>query len=310
MKCVVTGGAGFIGSGLCESLLSKGHSVICVDNLVTGREGNIEHLKESDSFSFLQQDVSKGLSVEGGIDCIFHLASPASPVDYQELPIETMMANSMGTLHALEMARGKGARFLLASTSEVYGDPIEHPQKEEHWGNVNPVGPRSCYDESKRFAEALAMSFRRIHKLDVRIARIFNTYGPRMRKDDGRVIPNFITQATSGKPITVYGDGKQTRSFCYVEDMVKGLEALMLSDQASGEIFNLGNPDEHTILEIAEKVKELTGSSSELSFRELPEDDPRKRRPDITKIKKKVLWSPDIDIGTGIKNTINWFIAE
>jgi dTDP-glucose 4,6-dehydratase len=303
--CLVTGGAGFIGSCLCESLLSKGYRVVCVDNLITGKGENVSHMK--DNFSFIRADVSNSLDVEGPMNYLFHLASPASPVDYQKLPIETMMANSLGTLNALGLAREKGARFLLASTSEVYGDPEEHPQVEGYWGRVNPIGPRSCYDESKRFAEALAMAHMKVHGLDVRIARIFNTYGPRMRRDDGRVIPNFITQALEGRPITVYGDGNQTRSFCYVSDMVDGLEKLMFAKGLSGEVLNLGNPNEYKIIELAKKVKSLAGSGSEIVFRDLPKDDPARRRPEISKAEGRLGWVPKINFMEGIKETLKWF---
>lgn len=305
--CLVTGGAGFIGSWLCESLLSKGFEVVCMDNLITGKEDNISQFRGNKSFLFIKLDVSKSVESEGNIDYIFHMASPASPVDYQKLPIETMMANSLGTLNALELAKEKKARFLLASTSEVYGDPKMHPQREGYWGNVNPTGPRSCYDESKRFAEALTISYKRIHNLDARIARIFNTYGPRMRKDDGRVIPNFITQASRREPITVYGDGTQTRSFCYVKDMVNGLEKLMFSDGISGKIINLGNPDEYSIIDVAKKVKEMLGSDSEIVFRDLPVDDPVRRRPDINKSNDILNWKPTIGFKEGLEKTIGWF---
>lgn len=306
-NCLVTGGAGFIGSWLCESLLSKGYRVICMDSLITGKEENISHLKSNKEFSFVRSDVSKSVEVEGDLDYIFHLASPASPVDYQKLPIETMIANSLGTLNTLNLARERGARFLLASTSEVYGNPKMHPQKEGYWGNVNPTGPRSCYDESKRFAEALTISYKRIHELDVRIARIFNTYGPRMRKDDGRVIPNFVTQASKGEPITVYGDGTQTRSFCYVTDMIDGLERLMFKDGLSGEIFNLGNSDEYKIIDVAKKIKVLLSSGSDIVFRNLPVDDPLKRRPDINKAIDILNWKPRIVFSEGLVETISWF---
>lgn len=308
--CVVTGGAGFIGSWLCESLLSEGFRVICVDNLVTGRKENISHLDGKEGFSFTEDDVSKGLATEGQADFLFHLASPASPVDYQKLPIETMMANSLGTLNALRLASDKGARILIASTSEVYGDPREHPQREDQWGNVNPIGPRSCYDESKRFAEALTMSFRQVHGLDVRIARIFNTYGPRMRANDGRAVPNFVTQALGGKPITVYGDGKQTRSFCFVSDMVEGLKRFMFTEGISGEVINMGNPDEYSIMEVARKIRTMTGSDSEIVFSDLPRDDPTRRKPDISKAREKLGWKPGVPFEEGLEKTIEWFRKE
>jgi nucleoside-diphosphate-sugar epimerase len=307
MISVVTGGAGFIGSWLCESLLEKGHRVVCVDNLVTGREENVEHLKADKSFRFMRQDVSEGLDVRGDVDHVFHLASPASPVDFERIPIRILKTNSIGTLNALELARSMKAVFLLAGTSEVYGDPKVHPQTEDYWGNVNPIGPRSCYDESKRFAEALTMSFVREYGIDARIVRIFNTYGPRMRKDDGRVMPNFINQALRGEPITVHGDGSQTRSFCYVTDLVRGLEAVMFSKGLSGEVFNLGNPDECTIAELAESIKKLLGSESEVVFRDLPADDPARRRPDISKIGKSVGWIPSVSLDDGLRKTAEYF---
>jgi len=298
---LVTGGAGFIGSWLCESLLEKGYQVVCVDSLITGEKGNIEGLMGNENFRFIQHDIAKPLEIKG-IEYVFHLASP---VDYYKFPLETMLVNSLGTLNMLELARKQDAKFLLASTSEVYGDPEEHPQREDYWGNVNPVGKRSCYDESKRFAEALSMVYFRKYGVGVKIARIFNTYGPRMRKDDGRAVPNFITQALQGKDITVYGDGNQTRSFCYVSDMVEGIETVMFKAKA-GDVFNLGNPEEFKIIEFARLVKELTGSESNIAFMNLPEDDPKKRRPDITKA-KKLGWEPKTDIKTGLEKTIEWF---
>jgi nucleoside-diphosphate-sugar epimerase len=305
---LVTGGAGFIGSWLCEDLV-KNYHVVCVDNFITGKSDNVLHLLRNKNFTLLKHDVSRPLKHRGDIGYIFHLSSPASPVDYQKLPIETMLANSFGTYNMLNLAKEKGARFLLTSTSEVYGDPKEHPQREEYWGNVNPVGPRSCYDESKRFAEALAMSYHRKKNLDVRIARIFNTYGPRMRRDDGRVIPNFIGQALANKPLTVYGNGKQTRSFCYISDMVNGLKKVMFSG-SPGEIFNLGNPEEFTVLGLANIVKRIAKSKSEIVFKELPKDDPVKRRPDITKARKRLGWSPEVGLEEGLKKTIGGFGQE
>jgi len=305
--CVVTGGAGFIGSWLCSSLVDKGYTVLCVDNFITGDKENIRDLLQKNGFVLIEHDISKPLNIKGSVDYIFHLASPASPKDYQARPIETMLANSLGTYHMLELARKKKARFLLASTSEVYGDPEEHPQKETYWGRVNPIGPRACYDESKRFAEALALSYFRKYGLDVRIVRIFNTYGPGMKHDDGRVIPNFITQALRGEAITVYGDGKQTRSFCYIEDMVEGLERVMFSEGISGEVFNVGNPEEYTVMDVARIVKELTGSLSEIVLTSLPEDDPVKRRPDISKVKQMLGWEPKTGFEEGLKKTIEWF---
>ena len=304
---LVTGGAGFIGSWLCEELVKDGFHVICLDNLSTGKRKNISHLS-NDNFEFIECDVTKPICVN--VDCVFHLASPASPVDYQKLPIETSMANSLGTYNILNLAKNNNARFLLASTSEIYGNPLEHPQRETYCGNVNPIGIRSCYDESKRFAESLTMSFYRKYDLDVRIARIFNTFGPRMRKDDGRAIPNFITQALTCNDITVYGNGKQTRSFCYVDDMIDGLMKLMFTEGLNGEVFNLGNPDERTIINVAKMIKELTHSRSNIVFKPLPKDDPLRRKPDITKAKKLLKWSPKIDFLVGLKKTIDWFKEE
>ncbi len=304
MRIMVTGGAGFIGSHLTDILINN-NEVICVDNLSTGDCRNVEHLMSNKNFRFIEHDVSRPLEIEGPVDRIFHLASPASPVDYQNIPVETMMANSLGTHNILRLAKEKGARFLLASTSEVYGNPEEHPQKETYWGHVNPNGPRSCYDESKRFAEALTLSFSKTQGTEVRIARIFNTQGPRMRSNDGRVIPNFVTQALSSRPITVYGDGKQTRSFCYVSDMVDGLVRLMDSDVRTP--VNLGNPNEKKILELAETIKRMTGSESGIVFRDLPEDDPVRRKPDIEKAKEKLGWEPEVGLKKGLEKTIEWF---
>jgi nucleoside-diphosphate-sugar epimerase len=307
MKILVTGGAGFIGSFLCEALLKKGN-VICVDNLSTGKRSNIEHLLKNQRFEFIEHDVTKPINIEA--DFIFHLASPASPVDYEKLPIETSLVNSLGTFNMLNSAKKNKARFLLASTSEVYGDPKEHPQREDYWGNVNPIGMRSCYDVSKRFAETLTISFHRKYGLDVRIARIFNTYGPRMRLDDGRAIPNFIVQSLTGKPITVYGDGTQTRSFCYISDMVEGLISFMFTDNLAGEVMNLGSTDERRIIDVANLIKKLTGSNSKIVFKPLPKDDPSRRKPDISKAKKLLGWEPRVDLETGLKKTIEWFRRE
>lgn len=306
---LVTGGAGFIGSHLCDALVGD-YKVICLDKFVTGRKGNISHLTGNRNFTLEEHDITKPLKHNGNIRYVFHLASPASPIDYQLMPIETMLANSLGTFNVLELAKEKGARVLIASTSEVYGDPKEHPQKETYWGNVNCIGPRSCYDESKRFAEALSMSYFRQHKTDVRIARIFNTYGPRMRPDDGRVIPNFISQAQKGEPITVYGNGSQTRSFCYVTDLVGSLMTFMFAESLSGEVINLGNPEERTILEVAQLVKKITGASSDIVFRDLPEDDPCRRNPDVSKAKKLLGWEPEISFESGLKKTIGAFSAQ
>jgi nucleoside-diphosphate-sugar epimerase len=308
MKVLVTGGAGFIGSFLCEALLKNGHDVLCLDNLSTGKMSNIKHLMKDPKFKFLEHDVTKPIDIDA--DMIFHLASPASPVDYQKLPIETSMANSLGTFNMLNLANKNKARFLLSSTSEVYGNPLEHPQKENYWGNVNPIGMRSCYDESKRFAETLTTSFHNRHGLDVRIARIFNTFGPRMRFDDGRAIPNFIIQSLTGKPITVYGDGKQTRSFCYISDMVEGLIKMMFTDGLSGEVFNLGNTEERTVLEVAEMIKKMTKSNSEIVFKPLPQDDPIRRKPNIDRAKKILGWEPKVDFISGLKKMIEIFEEE
>ncbi len=308
MKVLVTGGAGFIGSFLCEELLDKEYNVICLDNFSTGREENVKHLLQNPRFKLIEHDVTEPIELE--TDFVFHLASPASPVDYEKLPIETSMANSLGTFNMLNLAKKNKSRFLLASTSEVYGEPSVHPQREDYWGNVNPIGKRSCYDVSKRFAENLTMNFFRKYRLDIRIARIFNTFGPRMRLDDGRAIPNFIVQSLTGKPITVYGDGKQTRSFCYISDMVDGLIKLILKDNLSGEIVNLGNPEERIILSVVELIKDMANTNSEIIFEPLPKDDPTKRRPDITKARKLIDWSPEIDFISGLEKTIEWFRGE
>jgi dTDP-glucose 4,6-dehydratase len=306
MKALVTGGAGFLGSHLCDLLLAKGYEVICVDSIITGNEQNIAHIKTGE-FSFIKHNVTKPLHLDGKIDLIFHLASPASPIDYLELPIQTLKVGALGTHNILGLAKEKGARFLLASTSEVYGDPLVNPQPEEYWGNVNPIGPRGVYDEAKRFAEAMTMAYHRYHKLDTRIVRIFNTYGPRMRLKDGRVVPNFISQALRGEDITVYGDGSQTRSFCYVSDEIEGIYRLMMSDYTLP--VNIGNPEEHTILEFAEIILKITGSRSKIVFKELPVDDPKQRRPDITKAKKLLNWEPRVSLEAGLKETIKYFKA-
>lgn len=306
MRSIVTGGAGFIGSHLCERLLKEGHDVICVDNLGSGRIENIKHLLKNPKFRFIKHNVIEPLQlIEGKVDWIFHLASRASPKDYQEYPVETALANSVGTNRMIELALDKNAKILFTSTSEAYGEPKEHPQKESYWGNVNPVGIRSCYDESKRFGEALLMAYHREYNVDVKIVRIFNTYGPRMRVDDGRVIPNFITQALKNKPITIYGDGKQTRSFCYVDDMVEGIIRMMKSNETGPK--NLGNPKEFTVLETAMLIKKLTKSKSEIKFLPLPQDDPTKRQPDISKARQLLGWEPKVDFETGLKRTIDYF---
>jgi dTDP-glucose 4,6-dehydratase len=302
---LITGGAGFIGSHLCDRLIAQGHKVICVDNLITGRMENITHLLNNPNFKFIRQDVTTFLDIKEDIDYILHFASPASPVDYLKYPIQTLKVGSLGTHNTLGLAKAKGAKFLLASTSEVYGDPLVNPQPEAYLGNVNAIGPRGVYDESKRFAEALTMAYHKTHKIDVKIARIFNVYGERMRKEDGRVIPNFITQALRGQPLTVYGDGSQTRSFCYISDMIEGLFKLFFSNL--NEPVNLGNPNEVTILELAQRIIGLTRSKSKISFRPLPADDPKVRCPDITKAKTLLSWLPTIPLQDGLTRTIEWF---
>jgi dTDP-glucose 4,6-dehydratase len=304
MKTIVTGGAGFLGSHLCDLLLKKGHEVICIDNLVTGNTRNIEHI-QSERFTYLKHDITKPIYFGDKIDYIFHLASPASPVDYLELPIQTLKVGALGTYNMLGLAKEKGARFFLASTSEVYGDPLVNPQTEEYWGNVNPIGPRGVYDEAKRYAEAITMAYHRYHKVDTRIVRIFNTYGPRMRINDGRVVPNFIGQALRGEDITVYGDGSQTRSFCYVSDEVEGLYRLMMSDYSLP--VNIGNPEEHTILEFAQIILKMVGGGSKIVFKELPEDDPKQRRPDIGKARELLGWEPKVGLEEGLRETIGYF---
>ncbi|HEV2767965.1 MAG TPA: UDP-glucuronic acid decarboxylase family protein [Acidimicrobiales bacterium] len=306
-RVVVTGGAGFLGSHLCDRLLERGDEVVAIDNLATGRLANIEHLFGLDGFTFVRHDVSQYVWVPGPVDAVLHFASPASPKDYLELPIQTLKVGSLGTHNTLGLAKDKGARYLLASTSEVYGDPQVHPQPEEYWGHVNPVGPRGVYDEAKRFGEAMAMAYHRAHGLDVRIARIFNTYGPRMRPADGRVIANFLVQALEGKPITVYGDGTQTRSFCYVDDEVGGLLALLDSDYVGP--VNIGNPTEHTVTDLAEVVLEVTGSASSLVFEPLPVDDPTQRRPDITLAHRVLGWEPEVSLREGLARTAGWLAA-
>jgi dTDP-glucose 4,6-dehydratase len=304
-RVVVTGGAGFLGSHLCRALMARGDEVVAVDNLLTGRRENLAELFGRPGFMFLHHDVSNFVHVPGPVDAVLHFASPASPVDYLEFPIPTLKVGSLGTHNCLGLAMHKGARFLLASTSEVYGDPLVHPQTEDYWGNVNCVGPRGVYDEAKRFAEAMATAYQRYHGLDVRIVRIFNTYGPRMRPDDGRAVSNFLTQALAGKPITVYGDGRQTRSFCYVDDEVRGILALLDSDHVGP--VNIGNPDEYTIEELARTVLEVTGSSSSLAFEDLPVDDPKVRRPDIGLARKVLGWQPEVPLRQGLERTAEWF---
>ncbi len=304
---VVTGGAGFIGSNLCEALLSIGHTVFCVDNLVTGTEKNIEHIKDNPDFTFINWDVINEFPVLPTIHYIFHLASPASVPDYQKYSEETALVNSVGTRNMLKVAKAYKAKFLFTSTSEVYGNPFEHPQKETYWGNVNPNGVRSCYDESKRFGEMMTMLYVRNRGVDGRIVRIFNTYGPNMRKDDGRVISNFINQALEEKPLTVYGDGKQTRSICYVSDLVDGLMKMMFSDKTKGEVINLGNPEEYTMIDLAKKIQKMTGTKSEIVFAPLPQDDPMQRRPDITKAKTVLGWEPKVTADVGLQKTIEYY---
>lgn len=304
MRILVTGGAGFVGSHLADALLAEGHSVLCADNLLTGCPKNIAHLAGEPRFEFLEQDVCRPFD-PGRVEYIFHFASPASPVDYLEHGIETMQVGSIGTMNCLEIAQKHGAKFLLASTSECYGDPLEHPQKESYWGHVNPVGLRSVYDESKRFAEALTMAYHRYRKVDTHIVRIFNTYGPRLQINDGRVISNFMKQALRGEELTVYGDGLQTRSFCYVSDEVAGIIALSKSDEH--EPLNIGNPTEFTILECARIVLETTGSQSKIRFKPLPADDPKQRRPDITRARHLLGWAPKIDLKTGLKMSLEYF---
>jgi dTDP-glucose 4,6-dehydratase len=304
MRTVVTGGAGFLGSYLCERLLDRGDEVVAIDNLITGRMENISHLFGRPGFTFMDHNVSSYVHVPGDVDAVLHFASPASPKDYLELPIQTLKVGSLGTYHLLGLAKDKGATLLLASTSEVYGDPHIHPQTEDYCGNVNAVGPRGVYDEAKRFAEAMTMAYHRYHGVDVRIARIFNTYGPRMRPADGRVVSTFLTQARAGKPLTVYGDGTQTRSFCYVDDQVRGLLALLDSDYVGP--VNLGNPEEFTVAELAKLTLEVTGSSSEIVYEPLPVDDPARRQPDISLARRLLGWEPEVPLREGLSRTVEW----
>ncbi len=308
MRILITGGAGFVGSHLCERFLAEGYEVVCLDNLKTGRKENIAHLLAHPQFSFMQHDVTQPLFIAGPVDEVLHFASPASPRDYLEHPIHTLKVGSLGTHHALGFAKAKGAVFVFASTSEVYGDPEVSPQSESYWGHVNPVGPRSAYDEAKRFAEAMTMAYHRVHGLEVRIARIFNTYGSRMRSDDGRVMPNFITQALREEPLTVYGDGRQTRAFCYIADLVEGVYRLART-AVEGPV-NLGNPEELTILTLAREVIERTESSSQIIFRPLPADDPRERHPDITKARQTLGWCPQTPLRSGLEQTIAYFRSQ
>ncbi|MDX1438518.1 MAG: UDP-glucuronic acid decarboxylase family protein [Rubricoccaceae bacterium] len=304
-RTLITGGAGFIGSHLCERFLAEGHAVICMDNLITGNPDNVAHLIGDERFEFVHHDVSNYVYVADDLDYILHFASPASPIDYLKLPIQTLKVGALGTHNCLGLAKAKGARFLLASTSEVYGDPLEHPQSETYWGNVNPVGLRGVYDEAKRFAEAIAMAYHRYHGVETRIVRIFNTYGPRMRLDDGRALPAFMGQALRGEPITVFGDGSQTRSFQYVDDLVDGIYRLLLSDEV--EPVNIGNPDEISIREFAEEVVALTGSNSAITYKPLPADDPKVRQPDITKARDVLDWAPRVDRAEGLSRTLAYF---
>ena len=302
---VITGAAGFLGSHLTDLLLAKGHKVVGIDNLVTGSVANIEHLAGNQNFRFIQQDVTEFLFLDGPVNYVWHFASPASPVDYALLPIQTLKVGSLGTHKALGLAKEKGARFLLTSTSEIYGDPLVHPQTEDYWGNVNTIGPRGCYDESKRFAEAITMAYHRQHKLETRIVRIFNTYGPRMRLKDGRVVPAFVSQALRNEPITVFGAGKQTRSFCYCSDLIEGIYRLMMGDYPLP--VNIGNPREMTMLEFAEEIIKATGAKSKITFKPLPVDDPKQRKPDITLARKLLKWEPKVELADGLARTIAYF---
>ncbi len=306
MKSVlITGGAGFIGSHLCEKLLREGYGVICMDNLITGKKENIAHLLNNPDFKFIQHDVSKYIDIKENLDFILHFASPASPIDYQLYPIQTLKVGSLGTHNSLGLAKAKKAAFLLASTSEIYGDPLVNPQTEDYWGNVNCVGPRGVYDEAKRFAEAITLAYHRTHKIDTKIARIFNTFGEKMRKDDGRAVPNFITQSLNNQPLTIYGSGFQTRSFCYIDDLVDGVYRLMLSEL--NEPVNLGNPNEMTVLELAKEIIRLSNSKSKVIYKTLPKDDPKVRCPNIEKAKSKLGWVPRVNLEEGLSRTIAWF---
>jgi dTDP-glucose 4,6-dehydratase len=307
-RTVITGGAGFVGSHLCDRFMAEGHDVICVDNCITGTPANIAHLSEHPRFRFLKHDVSRHIDIDGPVDNVLHFASPASPVDYLRYPIQTLKVGSLGTHNALGLAKLKNARFLLASTSEVYGDPEQHPQREDYWGNVNPIGVRGVYDEAKRFAESMTMAYHRYHGLKTRICRIFNTYGERMRLDDGRVLPNLMGQALRGEPLTIYGDGSQTRSFCYVSDLVDGIYRLLHAD--FHEPVNLGNPNEVSILDFAREILKLTDSKSELQFKPLPQDDPKLRRPDISRARRLLDWEPRVDRAEGLRRTLAYFRAK
>ena len=306
-RTLITGGAGFLGSHLCDRFIAEGHEVLCMDNLITGSTDNIAHLFERDDerFTFIKHDVTNFIHVSGELDYVLHFASPASPADYLRLPIQTLKVGALGTHKALGLAKAKNARLLLASTSEVYGDPLVHPQPEDYWGNVNPIGMRGVYDEAKRFAEAITMAYQRYHGVETRIVRIFNTYGPRMRIDDGRALPTFMSQALNGEPLTVYGDGSQTRSFCYVDDLVEGIYRLLLSDE--NEPVNIGNTQEITIKDFAEEIIDLTDSESTITYEELPKDDPQVREPDITKARETLGWSPNVDRREGLRKTLDYF---
>ena len=306
-KVLITGAAGFIGSHLCDRFIKEGFYVIGIDSFLTGSPDNIAHLIGNEKFKFIKYDVTNFIYIPDKIDIILHFACPASPVDYLNHPIHTMKVDSLGTINTLGLAKAKKARYIFASTSEIYGDPQVHPQPETYWGNVNSIGPRSVYDEAKRFSEALTMAYYRKHNLDTRIVRIFNTYGPRMRMNDGRVVPNFITQALKNEPITVYGEGTQTRSFCYIDDLVEGIFRMATIDKLNGKVSNLGNPEEYKIIDFAQLIKELTNSKSPIIFKPLPQDDPKQRKPDITRVKTTLKWEPKISLNEGLKKTINWF---
>jgi dTDP-glucose 4,6-dehydratase len=305
MRTVITGGAGFVGSHLCERFLAEGHEVVCVDNLITGNEANLDGFRSHRKFTYIIHDISKPLELEGPVDNVLHFASPASPVDYLKHPIQTLKVGALGTHNTLGLAKLKNSRFLLASTSEVYGDPAVHPQREDYWGNVNPIGTRGCYDEAKRFAEAIAMAYYRYHHVNTHIVRIFNTYGPRMRLDDGRVVPNLMAQALRGEPMTVYGDGSQTRSFCYVSDLVDGIYRLLFAD--FHEPVNIGNPNEVTILDFAKEIQKLGGKKVEIVFKPLPQDDPKVRKPDIGRACKLLAWEPKVERAEGMRRTMEYF---
>lgn len=311
MKTIlITGAAGFIGSHLCDKFLNEGFKVIGIDNYLTGSPNNIKHLQDKPNFKFYKHNIIFPINLEEKVDLVLHFACPASPVDYIKFPIETLKVDSIGTLNTLEITRHNNARYVFASTSEIYGDPHVHPQTEEYWGNVNPIGPRSVYDEAKRFSESLCMAYHRQYDADIRIVRIFNTYGSRMKAKDGRVVPNFITQALKGEDITVYGDGSQTRSFCYVDDLVEGIYRTSLNDNLQGEVLNIGNPEEYSIIDFAKLIVGLIKSESKIVFRDLPVDDPQKRRPDISKAKEKIKWKPETKLEDGLKNTIKYFNQE